>query len=85
MNASAAEHSQKTVSALTSGDVPDLIFMDAPSSILPQNAYDDKIVDVSDVVAPYELREIPDVGHFPHVEAPGLVTTELMHWAEAER
>ena len=36
---------QKTISALTSGDVPDLIFMDAPSSILPQNAYDDKIVD----------------------------------------
>src|ERR1700737_1157238 len=31
---------QKTISALTSGDVPDLIFADAPSSILPQNAYD---------------------------------------------
>ena len=43
---------QKTISALTSGDVPDLIFADAPSSILPQNAWDDKIVDVSDVVAP---------------------------------
>jgi multiple sugar transport system substrate-binding protein len=47
---------QKTISALTSGDVPDLVFMDAPSSILPQNAYDDKIVDVSDVVAPYESQ-----------------------------
>ena len=47
---------QKTISALTSGDVPDLIFMDAPSSILPQNAWDDKIVDVSDVVAPYESQ-----------------------------
>src|SRR5277367_6111942 len=47
---------QKTVSALTSGDVPDLIFADAPSSILPQNAWDDKIVDVSDVVAPYESQ-----------------------------
>ena len=45
---------QKTIAALTSGDVPDLIFMDAPSSILPQNAWDDKIIDVSDVVAPYE-------------------------------
>ena len=33
---------QKTISALTSGDVPDLVFMDAPSSILPQNAWDDK-------------------------------------------
>src|ERR1700735_5032374 len=29
---------QKTVPALTSGDVPDLFFEDAPSSILPQNA-----------------------------------------------
>jgi hypothetical protein len=27
---------QKTISALTSGDVPDLIFMDAPDTILPQ-------------------------------------------------
>ncbi|HXA26343.1 MAG TPA: extracellular solute-binding protein, partial [Acetobacteraceae bacterium] len=47
---------QKTISALTSGDVPDLVFMDAPSSILPQNAWDDKIEDVSDVVAPYESQ-----------------------------
>jgi multiple sugar transport system substrate-binding protein len=30
--------------------------MDAPSSILPQNAWDDNIVDVSDVVAPYESQ-----------------------------
>ena len=45
---------QKTISALTSGEVPDLVFMDAPSSILPQNAWDDKLVDVSDIVAPYE-------------------------------
>ena len=42
---------QKTISALTSGDVPDLVFMDAPSSIIPQNAWDDKLVDVTDVVA----------------------------------
>src|ERR1700739_1852562 len=47
---------QKTISALTSGDVPDMVFMDAPSSILPQNAWDDKILDVSDVVAPYESQ-----------------------------
>jgi multiple sugar transport system substrate-binding protein len=47
---------QKTISALTSGDVPDLVFMDAPSSIIPQNAWDDKIMDVSDVVAPYESQ-----------------------------
>jgi ABC-type glycerol-3-phosphate transport system substrate-binding protein len=47
---------QKTISALTSGDVPDLIFMDAPETILPQNARDGKIIDVSDVVAPYVSR-----------------------------
>jgi multiple sugar transport system substrate-binding protein len=47
---------QKTISALTSGDVPDLIFMDAPSSILPQNAWDDKLVDVTDVVTDYESQ-----------------------------
>ena len=41
---------QKAVAALTSGDVPDLIFHDAPTTILPQNAWDDKLVDVSDVV-----------------------------------
>ena len=47
---------QKTISALTSGDVPDLVFMDAPETILPQNAWDDKIIDVSDVVAPYKSQ-----------------------------
>ena len=41
---------QKAISALTSGEVPDLIFHDAPATILPQNAWDDKLVDVSDVV-----------------------------------
>lgn len=47
---------QKTISALTSGDVPDLVFMDAPATILPQNAWDDKLVDVSDVVSEYESQ-----------------------------
>ena len=47
---------QKAVSALTSGDVPDLMFFDAPSYILPQNAWDDKLVDVSDVVEPYRSK-----------------------------
>jgi multiple sugar transport system substrate-binding protein len=47
---------QKAVSALTSGDVPDLIFMDAPGTILPQNAWHDKIVDVSDVVSAHESQ-----------------------------
>jgi multiple sugar transport system substrate-binding protein len=47
-------HNQKTISALTSGDVPDLIFMAAPGIIVPQNAWDDKFIDVTDVVTPYE-------------------------------
>jgi multiple sugar transport system substrate-binding protein len=41
---------QKVISALTSGDVPDLVFHDAPATILPQNAWDNKLEDVSDVV-----------------------------------
>lgn len=41
---------QKTVSALTSGEVPDLISFDAPETIVPQNAWDDRLLDVSDVV-----------------------------------
>jgi multiple sugar transport system substrate-binding protein len=47
---------QKTISALTSGDVPDLVFMDAPYTILPQNAWDNKLVDVSDVVEPNKTK-----------------------------
>jgi len=47
---------QKAISALTSGNVPDLMFFDAPSYILPQNAWDDKLVDVSDVVEPYRAQ-----------------------------
>ena len=43
---------QKIISALTTGEVPDLIFHIAPSSILPQNAWNDKLVDVSDIVEP---------------------------------
>ena len=41
---------QKTVSALTGGDVPDVISMDAPDTLLSQNAWEDKLLDVSDVV-----------------------------------
>jgi len=47
---------QKAISALTSGDVPDLIFHDAPATILPQNAWNDKLQDVSDVVAEYKAQ-----------------------------
>jgi multiple sugar transport system substrate-binding protein len=42
---------QKTISSITSRDVPDLIFHDAPETILPQFAWNDQLVDVSDVVA----------------------------------
>ena len=45
---------QKAISALTSGAVPDLIFHDAPATILPQNAWNDKLVDMSDVVDAYK-------------------------------
>jgi multiple sugar transport system substrate-binding protein len=41
---------QKVISALTSGDVPDLVFHDAPATILPQNAWDNKLEDVTDIV-----------------------------------
>src|ERR1700722_996985 len=41
---------QKAVSALTSGAVPDLIFHSAPESLLPQNAWNDRLVDMTDVV-----------------------------------
>ncbi len=47
---------QKAISAITSGEVPDLIFHDAPQTILPQNAWNDKLVDVSDVVEEYKSR-----------------------------
>lgn len=41
---------QKAVAALHSGEVLDLIFHDAPTTLLPQNAWDDKLEDISDVV-----------------------------------
>jgi multiple sugar transport system substrate-binding protein len=47
---------QKAISALTSGEVPDLIFHDAPATILPQSAWDDKLLDISDVVDVYKSQ-----------------------------
>jgi multiple sugar transport system substrate-binding protein len=47
---------QKAISALTSGDVPDLIFHDAPTAILPQNAWHNRLVDMSDVVKTQESK-----------------------------
>src|SRR6516164_4789010 len=46
---------QKVISALTSGDVPDLISVDGSDRrIVPQNAWLDKLVDMSDVVETQE-------------------------------
>jgi multiple sugar transport system substrate-binding protein len=42
---------QKIVSAITSGEVPDLVSHDINDQVVvPQNAWDDKVVEVSDVV-----------------------------------
>jgi multiple sugar transport system substrate-binding protein len=42
---------QKIVSAITSGDVPDLISHDINDQVVvPQNAWDDRVVDASDVI-----------------------------------
>jgi multiple sugar transport system substrate-binding protein len=42
---------EKIVSALTTGHVPDLMYADnAPAQIIPQSAWDGKLVDVTDVV-----------------------------------
>ena len=42
---------QKIVSALTSGDVPDLInHQTAFATVVPQNAWNDKLLDLTDVV-----------------------------------
>ncbi len=30
----------------------------------------------------YEYRLLPDVGHFPHVEVPDLITGEILRWAK---
>jgi multiple sugar transport system substrate-binding protein len=47
---------QKAISAITSGEVPDVIFHDAPATILPQNALDNKLEDVTDVVEPQKSK-----------------------------
>src|ERR1700736_6530689 len=42
---------QKIVGALTIGDVPDVMNHDtAPNTVVPQNAWNDKLVDLTDVV-----------------------------------
>ncbi len=52
---------QKVISALTTGDVPDLISYDAAdATILPQNSWDDKIIEVSDVVDTQKSSYLPN-------------------------
>src|SRR5690242_7644659 len=42
---------QKIVAGLTSGDTPDIMFHDiADQAVVPQNTWNDKLIDVSDVV-----------------------------------
>jgi pimeloyl-ACP methyl ester carboxylesterase len=36
------------------------------------------------VIARYEWRLLDDIGHFPHVEAPDLVTGEILRWAKEQ-
>ena len=48
---------QKAISAMTSGVVPD-IMESADFSFLPLNAWDDKLVDVSDIVEPVKSQYI---------------------------
>ena len=44
---------QKIVSALTSGDVPDVLTHDiADFAVVPQNAWHDKLIDLSEICAP---------------------------------
>jgi pimeloyl-ACP methyl ester carboxylesterase len=37
------------------------------------------------VIAAYEWRLLPDVGHFPHREAPDLVAGEIIRWMKEDR
>jgi multiple sugar transport system substrate-binding protein len=51
---------QKIVSSLTSGDVPDVMSHDtADATVIPQNAWKDKLVDLSDIVEPLKPQLHP--------------------------
>lgn len=51
---------QKIVSAITSGDVPDVMSHDiANQAVIPQNAWHDKLVDVSDIVDAQKAHLLP--------------------------
>lgn len=51
---------QKIVSALTIGDVPDVMSHDiADAAVVPQNAWNDKLVDLTDIVEPLKSQFHP--------------------------
>ncbi len=51
---------QKIVAGLTSGDTPDIMFHDiAEQAVVPQNAWNDKLVDLTDVVDTQKARFHP--------------------------
>ena len=53
---------QKIVSSLTSGDVPDVMEHNtADATVIPQNAWKDTLVDLSDIVQPLKSRFHPAV------------------------
>jgi multiple sugar transport system substrate-binding protein len=53
---------QKVVSAITSGNVPDVISYDgADGTVVPQNAWDDKLIEVTDIVEKYKSQYAPTV------------------------
>src|SRR6185437_8002907 len=54
-----APHRQKIVSAVTSGIVPDLTVAN-PSEFLPLQAWEGRLVDVSDVVEPQKSKMWPE-------------------------
>ena len=52
---------QKIVSALTSGDVPDVISHETQSAtVIPSNAWKDKLVDLSEIVEPLKSQLHPN-------------------------
>src|SRR4051812_23149657 len=55
-----AQLMQKIVSSLTSGDVPDVASHTAQAiTLIPQNAWKDKLVDLSDIVDPWKSQIHP--------------------------
>jgi multiple sugar transport system substrate-binding protein len=49
---------QKIISAITSGVVPDLIYA-TPPEVIPEQAWEDRLVDVSDVVETQKAKMLP--------------------------